>query len=224
MKEIRGDKKITVTTICSVVFLIAVLLVSSTLFNFTIPTGATNAYMEDDGNFQSNIMIEGVKLRVYQNTGEGYKNVTKVGFDQIYQYFATDKTYNYDLIIKNDEDATVSADQYYLRWYFSASVDGVNYDITDFCNVDTAFVYKQNDSDGKTRFYSVNSGASNVIGVQNQLTFLSSISFDGEYDATTKVYASVLDKEFSGSKVKITAHIEGSLTPYEIIYSERKNL
>ncbi len=128
----------------------------------------------------------------------------------------TDKTYRYDLIIKNDERATVKAEDFYLRWWFTANIDGTEYDITDYCTVDSAFVYKQKDADGKTRFYSVNGLYSNVISAQNQLTFLSKLNFKGEYDDSNK-YGSILDKEASGSKVEIKVHIEGSLDSYEIL-------
>ena len=181
--------------------------------------GSTLAYLESEGEFDSNISVSGVQLKVYQKSpnSDSYEDVTDTGFDLIYPYFSTDQTYKYDIILRNDETADVTASQYYLRWSFNAIIDNITYDITDYCNIDSAYVYKQTDSDGKTRYYSVNGSTSNVISAQNQIAFLSSIKFKGQYNPTTKKYGSILDQEFSGSKVKITANIEGSLTPYEII-------
>ena len=178
----------------------------------------TLSYLEAEDYTIGDIKVKGVQLKVYQNTGSGYTDVTENGFDLNTDTFATDKKYTYDLIIKNDEKATVTADQYYLRWYFTALVDNTEYDITKYTTVDSAYVYFQDDTDGKSRYYSVNGSQSNVISAQNQLTFLSSIRFDGVYDNLTNQYGSILDDEFAGSKIKIISHIEGSLTPYEIIY------
>ena len=186
-------------------------------FKGDISINRTHSYLESEDYTIGDIKVKGVQLKVYQNNGSGYTDVTDTGFDLNTKTFATDVKYNYDLIIKNDEKAEVTADQYYLRWYFTAIVDNTEYDITQYTTVDSAYVYLQEDTDGKTRYYSVNGNQSNVISAQNQLAFLSSIRFDGVYDNLTKKYGSILDDEFSGSKIKIVSHIEGSLTPYEII-------
>ena len=155
MKEIKNKTKISLTTIFSVVFLFVILIVSLTVNgNNKSQTNTVNSYLSSNGNATGTINVAGVQLKVYQKTNDSseYVDVTDTGFDLYYPYFVTDKKYNYDLIIKNDETAEVTADQYYLRWNFTAIIDNQEYDITDYCKVDSAYVYKQEDTDGKTRF------------------------------------------------------------------------
>lgn len=217
MKDNKNTTNNQSRSFASAMFLFLTFLIA---LAFVVKTGdgsETLSYFGAKDYVTAEIKVKGVQLRVYQDLGEGYQDVTETGFDLATQYFVPDKTYRYDLIIKNDEKATVKAEDFYLRWWFTANIDGTDYDITDYCTVDSAFVYKQNDTDGKTRFYSVNGLYSNVISAQNQLTFLSKLKFKSEYNNTTNSYISILDKEASGSKVKITAHIEGSLDSYEIL-------
>lgn len=163
MKDNKNTTNNQSRSFASAMFLFLTFLIA---LAFVVKTGdgsTTLSYFGAKDYVTAEIKVKGVQLRVYQDLGEGYQDVTETGFDLDTQYFVPDKTYRYDLIIKNDEKATVKAEDFYLRWWFTANIDGTDYDITDYCTVDSAFVYKQNDSDGKTRFYSVNGLYSNVI-------------------------------------------------------------
>lgn len=213
MKESKiGLNKIYTTLILLVVF-VSVVFVGNSFLRFNM--GSTYSYLSDSDYTIGDIHVKGVQLKVYQNTGSGYTDVTDSGFDLVTNYFATDKTYDYDIVIRNDELAGVTADQYYLRWRFKALIDNIEYDITEYCEVDDAGVYQQEDAEG-VHFYSVNSGSSSALAVQSQLKLLSSIKFEGEYDEGSDSYGSILDDEFSGSNMKVWVEIEGSLNPFTI--------
>ena len=169
----------------------------------------TNSYLGDAGNITGTIIIGGEQLKVTQN-GEEVSKLT-FGVD----YFATDKNYTYDIRIKNDE-AVGGAYSKYLRWKWTAIIDGVEENINSYMQATN--ISNQIHIQEDWCYLINNENTATKLAPQEDIQILETLNFNGEFDEINKTYGSVLDKYYSGSNIQIYLTIEGSTnTAWDII-------
>ena len=213
--------------------IILILLLTAMFFGITFnvfsnhksPLDKTGAYLTSQGGLTGIIQLGGEKLSVTQNG---------VGTNIIYfneDYFVTDKKYEYNIGIKNTEKAGGS-DSKYLRWKWTAVIDGVEENINKYVtpvkNENKQAYIMEN------WFYLVdNDYVAAKLEPQEELNILTELRFNGEYDIETEKYGSLLDKYYSGSNIQIYLTVQGSTddgneedkwaieTPQAIIYDHK---
>lgn len=196
--------------------------------------GNTNAYLTNTGGMIGVIQIAGEQLKVTQNEVE----ISKITFGV--DYFVTDKTYNYDIRLKNTEKIG-GADSKYLRWKWTAVIDGVEENINEYVNTtDTSDTTNKQAYITGNWFYLVdNNYVATKLSPQEDFSILETLRFKGKYNYETKEYGSVLDKYYSGSNIQIYLTVQGSTddteedgvdddaweieTPQAIIYNHEGN-
>ena len=187
----------------------------------------TGAYLTSQGGLTGIIQLGGEKLSVTQNgeeTSTIYFNV---------EYFVTDKKYEYNIGIKNTEKAGGS-DSKYLRWKWTAVIDGVEENINKYVTP-VKSGSKQAYAMGNWFYLVDNDYVATKLAPQEELNILTELRFNGEYDIETEKYGSLLDKYYSGSNIQIYLTVQGSTddgneedkwaieTPQAIIYDHEGN-
>ena len=172
--------------------------------------GNTGAYLTSNGGMTGIIQIAGEQLKVTQN-GEV---ADKIYFNV--NYFATDRNYDYDIDLMNTEKVGGS-DSKYLRWKWTAVVDGVEENINKYVNTtDTSETTNKQAYLVKNWYYLVdNDYVATKLAPQESISILERLKFKGEYDYNTKEYGSVLDKYASGSNIQIYLTVQGSTDDIE---------
>ena len=217
------QREVSLSKTCFVLTLLVIALY--VIISFTSNLGTTYSYLTDGGKIMGVIKVEAIDLRVMQdlNLTDGasvYSDVEETygGIILGTNSLATDKTYNYDVILRNYD----TNETHYLRWKIEAKVDDSVVNMSEYCSTDATNVLYKNGY-----FYLVdNSNKSTTLPIddtgtannENQVKLLSSICVTGTYDADEhKVSESFLDDPtFSGRDIEFNIVIEGSATAYTI--------
>ena len=156
------------------------------------------------------ITLGGEQLRVTQNG----VTVGKITFGV--DYFTTDKTYTYDIRLKNTEQVGGSNSKY-LRWQWTAIIDGVEENINQYINVkdNSETTNKQAYITGDWFYLVDNDYIATKLSPQEDIPILETLKFKGTYNTDTREYGSVLDKYYSGSNIQIYLTVQGSTDDIE---------
>ena len=217
------------TSLSKICFILTLLAISfHAIFMFGGRIGSTYSYLSDGGKTMGVVMVEGVDYQVLQdidlsNGLNNYVNVedSNTGYGGIVMgtnNLATDKKYNYSVKLKNPEAVAITAPGFYLRWKFTASVDGIETNISSFCAVDNSrntSGYTASLQDGY--FYLLNSSEeSSYLPSQQQIEILSSICVKGDYSSSAhRISSSIFDiPTFSGRDITFKFVLEGQADAY----------
>ncbi|MBQ8431045.1 MAG: hypothetical protein IJX26_03820 [Clostridia bacterium] len=227
--------KISVNKLFSTIILLMLFCVACFGFNLN----KTHSYLTDSGIMMGVIKVAPTDYNVYQkltnnsdyvnrsdkgimldiNYLESTTSTNEVDGKEVstnnyerYGVFATDTIYYYDVVLKNDDIATVDANSYSLRWWFEMIIDGTSHNINSAIITTDSHVALIGDY-----FYYVSSGTTiDYFNAQTQVSIIESIEFAGSYDSVNDSYGSLLDDVFSGSDIEFYLHIEGSETLFVV--------
>ena len=172
----------------------------------------TGAYLTNTGAIMGVITLGGYQLKIVQ----GENDCTEKGIELGTNSIATDKSYAVENVYLQNTD-TGSDLNCYVRWKFTATIDGVeDIDINESCStsIPNAFLNRE---DGY--FYYVdknNSYTPMTLASSNAVLLFDQMQFKGEYDAKTDTYGSILDQYYSGSNIKLNLVVQASKTAWII--------